>query len=348
MNLYANGVNSRVEDGSTTGCTPLYLAAMHGKLGKVTRLLGMNADPLLTVIDNDMLMVPLDIASWEGNIDVVRELLCWFGRKGCGGESGGINALLNAAKSGHVEIMAVLTSAGVVDDGSALNAACGKGRGESVKFLLLHHQGKIDHGRPYVDNICDRACRTPLLKCAGPQSGFSGCKIAQMLIAYGADTTSPFTLKDELGESEPVTIIEIIDAAISDGSFVEKSWKKGIRRLLLQQKAVRATSWAWPGAAKEVAVRSAAREVVVRETFVPLRRMLPIMRRRAGRPRVLLAALDRYVSGCVCCVWYFFSYFHHFSSNFTLRAFVYRYNRKVDGAFIGDEDEGGSGSVLSK
>lgn len=133
------------------------------------------------------------MAAWHGKTDVVRELLRWGGIKGCGGENRGVNALEMAGDGEHLEIMAILTESGVVDDGTALNTAAGKGRGAATKFLL-QHQGKTNQGRPYVDNTCDVVGRTPFMGCFGTTSGFNGCKIAQMLIAYRADTTSPVQL----------------------------------------------------------------------------------------------------------------------------------------------------------
>lgn len=49
-----------------------------------------------------------------------------MGIEGCGGPSGGVFALLLAAKGRRVGIMAVLTEAGAVDTGEALNTAAGR------------------------------------------------------------------------------------------------------------------------------------------------------------------------------------------------------------------------------
>lgn len=118
-------------------------------------LLRAGADPLLTTPGEHSSNVPLEAAACYGKIDVVRELLRWCGIEGCGGVSGGVYALESAAVSyvtdisNHIDIMAVLTNAGVVDDGTALIAAATKGRGAAAKFLL-QHQGKTDQGCPYV------------------------------------------------------------------------------------------------------------------------------------------------------------------------------------------------------
>lgn len=74
---------------------------------------------------------PLGMAAQNGHLEVVRELVKWFGVKDCGGESEGVLALLNASKGGYFEIMTILLDAGVVDNGEALCATCKFGGGGS-------------------------------------------------------------------------------------------------------------------------------------------------------------------------------------------------------------------------
>lgn len=146
---------------------------------------------------------------------------------------------------------------------------------------------------------------TPLFMCSATEAGFYGCKIAQMLIAHGANTTSSVPIKEKREKTNtPIENIDMLATGVTY-NMEQRLRNKGIRRLLLQAEAVRAVSWAWPGAAKKVAIR--ARDSS--ETSVPPRRMLHIMRRRAGRPKVLLAALTRYVGGCGCCVIVFLKVF---------------------------------------
>ena len=279
-------VNSR----GHRGFTPLYISAREGNMAAVKMLLRAKADPLLTAMGTDGLNVPLDMAAWHGKTDVVRELLRWGGIKGCGGESGGVYALELAGDGGHLGIMAILTEAGVVDDGTALNTMAGKGHWAPAKFLLKH-QRKTNRGRPYVDNTCDVAHRTPLMRCWGPFSGFAGCKIAQMLIACGADTTSPIPVKGE--NRKPKTPLESIDM-LATGVSAKKEQRvrnKGIRRLILQADAVRAVSWGWPVELPVPSVLSGATQLG--KTTKPLTSMVRAMRRRATKTRVLLAAQTR-------------------------------------------------------
>lgn len=64
------------------------------------------------------------------------------GIEGCGGASGGVDALNPAAQDQHLEVMATLTNAGVVDTGVALLAAAENGREGAVKFLLQQMEWK--------------------------------------------------------------------------------------------------------------------------------------------------------------------------------------------------------------
>lgn len=64
--------------------------------------------------------VPLDAAAENGHSDVARELIQQCGIDGCGGDTRGVSALKLAAQQQHLDFMALLTGAGVVDTGAAL------------------------------------------------------------------------------------------------------------------------------------------------------------------------------------------------------------------------------------
>lgn len=295
------------------GYTPMIMAAKLGNRRAVRALVYAGADPLVsaepttkqTIIPCSAIY-PLDAAASAGESCVVRELLHLCGICGCVGESGGANALAWAAAQGYLETLAVLTSKGVVDDGVAIGAAVDVGQGEAVNFLLQSHQGKIVQGRPYVDSI-DAKGLTPLLKCIKRRAGFGGSKIAQILIVYGADTTS-----HQLdGRTTPLEAIDLISSS-SNKSVTEMRRQRlaGIRRLLLQAEAIRALSWAWPvelevpwtwpGELVVPWVRSCTAKAAdcrvaprLGKTTASPRRMLPVMRRVANRPKMLLAARIR-------------------------------------------------------
>eukprot|EP00752_Nemacystus_decipiens_P012774 g11313.t1 len=101
------------------GATPLFLAAEEGHLAATKVLLRAKADALLVVsrTPSGNPYAPLDVAAVHGHSEVVGELIQELGIEGCGGPSGGVRALEVAAFGHHVEVMGLLTAAGVVDTG---------------------------------------------------------------------------------------------------------------------------------------------------------------------------------------------------------------------------------------
>lgn len=121
-------VMALIEAGATVdprmewGETPLYsAAAVEGHVEAVRVLLRANANPLTTRTSvNGVNNIPLDAAAGTGHLDVVCELVQQFGIEGCGGTSGGVDALCQASWRPHFDIMTVLADAGVVGTGNAL------------------------------------------------------------------------------------------------------------------------------------------------------------------------------------------------------------------------------------
>lgn len=109
--------------------------------------------------------VPLDAAAYDDHSNVVRELIHHVGIKGCGGESGGVASLNGAARRQHVDIMTMLTSAGVIDTGDALFGAAGFGQEAAVKFLLQQREleGSMVGLVGYVD-AADPQGTAPLMR----------------------------------------------------------------------------------------------------------------------------------------------------------------------------------------
>lgn len=107
-------------------------------------LLHAKANPLLIATNNKTARpsVRLDISAHNGHLEVVCKLIRQLEIEGCGGASGGVDALDMAARRQHVDIMAVLTDAGVVDTGKALRNTAGRSREASVEFLLQQQQGQ--------------------------------------------------------------------------------------------------------------------------------------------------------------------------------------------------------------
>lgn len=125
-------VNSRVLDGAT----PLLIASTQGYKDAMKVLLRAKADPQLQQTTSGNTCVPLDILARRGDTDAVRELIRHVDIEGCGGPSRGVDALTPAARDKHLDIVVMLTDAGVVDTGGALIAAADYGGVLSVKHLM--------------------------------------------------------------------------------------------------------------------------------------------------------------------------------------------------------------------
>ncbi|CAM9165699.1 unnamed protein product, partial [Ectocarpus fasciculatus] len=131
-------VNSVRSDGET----PLYTAARQGHKKATSVLLRAKANPMLTKpTPSGITFVPLDTAAEYGQTEVVRELIRQVSIKGCGGASGGVDALRLAALSQNTEVMAILADAGVMDTGEALITTAGRNNEAGVKILLQQRRG---------------------------------------------------------------------------------------------------------------------------------------------------------------------------------------------------------------
>ena len=99
------------------GATPMLAAALTGRTESVVELLGAGANPVQTMINQPSggTYVPLCLAAKHGHVDLVRELIQRLGIEGCGGPTGGENALMMTLHAERVDIMAMLAGAGVVD-----------------------------------------------------------------------------------------------------------------------------------------------------------------------------------------------------------------------------------------
>ncbi|CAM9648869.1 unnamed protein product, partial [Pylaiella littoralis] len=300
MDAGAN-VDSRLDDGAT----PLYVAAQKGKLGAVRVLLRANANPLLSAYGS----LPIGMAVYNGHLEVVRELLVhWYGTDRCTSD-GGTLALATAASRKHVGIVAFLCDAGVVDtEGVALCAAI-EGCSEACVYLLLRRQGgkvstssrayvNMDHGtlpETYDEFVFQEI---PLVSTFNLGS-FHAARFARVLLEAGADATTGvrFPCDSDEGEEDQGFIGKPLDLAISyfrrfSPMRVHREMVQGLKgviRLLPQEEAVHSVSWTWPiDTGRSV-------ERVSRKKSTSIARMLPLLRRRAAKPRVLLAAMSRCV-----------------------------------------------------
>ncbi|CAM9322122.1 unnamed protein product, partial [Hapterophycus canaliculatus] len=248
------------------GLTALYVAAREGHPGIVRVLLCAKANPLLggRIPSSGITIVPLERAVLRGHTDVVRELVRQVKIAGCGGQSGGMNALRAAVSARHVDIVDILTEAGVVDSvGGALTAAIKSGCIESVRLLLQRQpkNGKGADAIAYVDRPMMGIWITPLIYaivCHQPRA-------LRLLLDAGADACSPVRITDREGvEVGNLTPIEFArerlreelhrirglrgeEYMLSAKEFEGKQARlNAIVRLLLQHDAVHAISWSWP------------------------------------------------------------------------------------------------------
>lgn len=272
-------------------------------------LLRANADPLLT---RAMPLVrrsnPLDAAAQNGHASVVRELIPHFGNEAVGGgKSVGVNALSEAAKDGHVDVMTVLTDAGVVDTSTALCGAAAFGNEASISFLLQQeHKGKRTRERLYANSV-DEDGMSALFHCVLFCRSCSP-RIARLLIDAGADPVLGMRDKDATG---PILFTDTPLAMAlkylrekkirgKDASEEQLNALEATRRLLLRVDAVRATSWVWPNHVSAITGPAGVSKRVSMTSTIqsPLSRTLPTFRLRAARQRAPWAALRRWA---VCC-----------------------------------------------
>ena len=292
-----------IEAGADLNCrgrgeeTPLFFAVQKRHMNIVKMLLRAKANPLLTGRNpaSGKMCIPLDLAAHNGYSEVVHEMVQQVGIEGCGGASGGVDALEQAATNQHLDTMAVLTDAGVVDDGVCLAGAVAHGRELSVQFLLRQRKGDEAAYANYKDIVGF----TPLLYSFGLSGYYSSPRIVRLLVEAGADTTSVIQTRETLGGtiSPLAKLTSILGEKKIGGKYVKKEQLhrlEGIRRLLLQAEAVHATSWVWPVDIPSTVrdAESASRTVAVSTS---LRMMMLILRRRARRPGVLLTAVWRLV-----------------------------------------------------
>ena len=285
------------------GTTPLYRAASTGRYDAVKALLRAKANPLLTATHpSGKTYVPLDTAAQYGHVGVVRELMKGRGIRGCGGSSGGVDALELAAREQHLEIMKLLTDAGVVDTGIALIGAASYGREGSVKLLLRQQQRLGKDEKAYV-NTRDRFGFTALM-CSIEACRSSSPRLVRILVNAGVDTTSPVRVTDTPGGgvivSSPVDyVVHLVRNKKIDGRDATEEQLdrlEAVRRLLLRVDAVHAVSWLWPGNVSPAGLAVEDSSTAKTSSKTQPTPMLPIMRRRARRRGVVLPTLFRWVT----------------------------------------------------
>lgn len=182
-------------------------------------------------------IVPLDIGAAHGQLRAVSYMLSRFGLQGCQGDG---FALEGAAHLGHLEVLHALVASGAQDTtGRALVAALVSSMMESVKLLLRQYK---NHSLTSIDSATDTLGCTALL--IAIRTG--NVKVVQWLIEAGASTTKSASLCDANGEftgfATPLGLVYHLEEM---ATAEEEPTLVAIRHLLLREKAVKSTSWAW-------------------------------------------------------------------------------------------------------
>lgn len=268
---------------------------MDGDVDVTKELLRANANAQLSWMDRSAgyTIFPVDMAAGCGHSEMVSELLQQRGIEGCGGGSGGVDALHAAAQHNHVDIVAMLIDAGVVDTGTALIGAAERGHEAPVQLLLQEHREKYAGGGAYVNNTRDDPLdRTPLRRSIVEACRACAPRVVRLLVDAGVDTASAVPITKTQGDYGAVFDTTLLDfttrnlrkktAGGKAATEEELHRLKAIRRLLLRVEAVHAVSWLWLNDAPQNGHVGGGLQKA-KTTSAPVLRMLPTLRRRAAR-----------------------------------------------------------------
>ena len=225
-------------------------------------------------------MSALEKASARGHYDAVQRMLSRVGFEGCGGASRGVKALEFAACADQVEIMELLTEAGVRDTGKAFTCAViGKHRKSIIFLRKQYKRDSLDHV-----NKGNKSSGPALLILAIQNYRYKFApKLVRWLLDAGASTTTRVTMVDDDGyEVHRGTALECV--RIQRLAPVKNSGRlDAIGRLLQQEEAIHANSWAWPRKTQSPKKKSG-----------PITTMALVRKNSSDTSRVVLRGLLRY------------------------------------------------------
>lgn len=279
--LVANGVDVNAVE---RGDTPLRYAVRIHRLDLVKVLLRMKADPMIPVNGVHAFSLAMEI----GNIDILKEMLPEALRiDDCGGPARGVQLLSEAVRRDKPHMIRLTYDAGARDtNGEALCHAINEKNEACVKALLdcIVSESCV---RRYVNGARNNGCGWLGHSLHGKMPSV---RIMRLLVNAGVDTVSTDGVPwrgDPPCDISPTEYLEMAFSVDCDGVGEAKVCVlRGIHRLFLQVPAVHATSWLWP---KDAAAAEGKR--VEKSTAIVC--MLPVLKRRAAKPRVLLAAVTR-------------------------------------------------------
>lgn len=226
-------------------------------------------------------MSALEKASFRGHYDAVQRMLSRVGLEGCGGASRGLKALELAAGADQVEVMQLLTEAGVRDTGTAFVCAVIGEHRKSILFLRKqYYRDSLDH-----INKGNKSSGPTLLICAIRNYEYKFApKLVRWLLDAGASTTARVTMIDDDGyEVHRGTALECMRservAEVENGGRLD-----AISRLLRQEEAIHAKSWLWPQKYSETSKKNSGR----------ISTMALVRKNSQATSRVVLRGLLRY------------------------------------------------------
>lgn len=213
--------------------------------------------------------------------------------EGCGIANAGNHALFFAASEQPLDIIAILTGAGVVGRVClSLLGAAGSGLVASVKFLLRQRYNESTRSIEYsYVNARDTDGCTPLAHSI-PRCCSHAPRIVRLPFDAGADVASAVRVTNSNGEQEysgtPLAVVTscLREKVLANGTPTTEEHLyrlEAIRRLLLQIEEVHEVSWMWASDAP-----------LIGHAGPPLMRMLPTLQRRKQRRGVLAAAILRW------------------------------------------------------
>ena len=190
------------------------------------------------------LHIAFDEAALAGRDEQVRRMLSSLGLEVCGGESRGLIALQVSAANGHLNVVEILSKAGVKDsDGKALVFAINFMKRDCVEFLLKQYDREsLDHAKSSGPEFLHVLTRNYLY--FGPT--FSP-RLARWIMNAGANAESPYIHDDVLGTRANFGPLRKTLDFLMGRHGVNKvpPTLVAIDRLLKQEDAVHAISWLW-------------------------------------------------------------------------------------------------------
>lgn len=309
--------------------TPLMHGAYHGSPQVIEALLKGGAN-VWVVADGGF--TALHVASQQGTITAAR-LLLRAGADLHATASGGYSALHVASGNGHVAVMRVLIEAGANINArlpstgeTPLYTAATKGHVGSIKMLLFAKANAlfvtIDSGMKATPlDVAAHYGHANVVRELLQQLGIKGCgghhagrnaftaningrcspRIAQLLVDAGMDTATPIRIALAPGGRvyEDALLLDHANRRLRenniggrDATQEQLTGLEGIRRLLMRVEAVHAVSWLW--SADSASTARAARAARKCKTPSPsVVNTLPILRRRAAKPGLLLRPMFR-------------------------------------------------------